>query len=146
MPRLSRKRPKLATSYRQTGAKSMKACLREERRERGGELRKKTAELAETAAMTMAESLDDTQKQRWLQITLEVRGPAMLPGEYLAEQLSLDDGQVKKLNELTAAQREKRSAVFRQSREDGLSREAVMEKFRCSHHGDKPRTDDHPQQ
>ena len=57
--------------------------------------------------MTMAESLDDTQKQRWLQITLEVRGPAALPGEYLAEQLSLDDGQVKKLNELTAAQRER---------------------------------------
>lgn len=104
---------------------------REERRERGDELRKKTAELARTAAMAMAESLDDAQKQRWLEVTLQVRGPAALPGEYLAERLNLDDEQIKKLNELTAAQREKRSEVFRRSREEGLSREEVMEKFRA---------------
>ena len=42
---------------------------------------------------------------------------------------SLDNEQIKKLNELTAAHREKRSEVFRQSREEGLSREERMEKF-----------------
>jgi hypothetical protein len=102
---------------------------REEWRERGDELRKETAELAKTAATTIAESLDDTQKQRWLEVTLQVRGPAALPGEHLAEHLKLDDVQTKKLIDLTNAQREKMFELFRQSRDQGLSREEGFEKF-----------------
>ncbi len=102
---------------------------REEWRERGDELRKETAELAKTAATTIAESLDDTQKQRWLEVTLQVRGPAALPDEHLAEHLKLDDVQTKKLMDLTNAQREKMFELFRQSRDQGLSREEGFEKF-----------------
>jgi hypothetical protein len=102
---------------------------REERRERRNELRKKIAELAKTAAMTIVESLDDAQKKRWLEITLQVRGPAALPGEYLAKHLELDEGQIKKLNDLTVKQQEKMSETFRQSQNQDLTREERAEKF-----------------
>lgn len=102
---------------------------REEWRERGDELRKKTAELAKTASLTIAESLDDAQKKRWLEVTLQVRGPAALPGEHLAKHLKLDDGQIKKLSDLTVAQREKMYEIFRQSQDQGLTREERVEKF-----------------
>ena len=101
----------------------------EQWRERGEELQKKTAELAKTAAMTIAESLDDAQKKRWLEVTLQVRGPEALPGELLGEHLKLNDEQVKKLNDLTRAQREKMFELFRQAQDQGLSREEGFEKF-----------------
>ena len=101
----------------------------EDWRERGDELRKKTKELGKTAAMTIAESLDEAQRKRWLEVTLQIRGPAALPGEMLASHLQLDEAQVKKLNDLTAAQREKMFEMFQQSRDQGLSREERAEKF-----------------
>ena len=52
---------------------------REERRERGGELRKKAAEISYAAVMQIAETMDDAQKKRWREITLQVRGAAALP-------------------------------------------------------------------
>jgi Spy/CpxP family protein refolding chaperone len=102
---------------------------REEWRERGDELRKKTAAMARTAVMAFAESLDDTQKKRWLEVALQVHGPAALPGEYLAERLQLTDVQVKKLHDLTRTQREKMFEMFRQSQDQGLSREERAAKF-----------------
>jgi hypothetical protein len=100
---------------------------REDWRERADELSKKTTELAKTAALTIAESLDDAQKKRWLEVALQAHGAAALPGEYLAERLQLNDGQAKKLNDLTAAHREKMMEMFGQSQ--GLSREERAEKF-----------------
>ena len=98
-------------------------------RERGDELRKKTAELAEAAALKIAESLDDGQKQRWLEVTLQLRGAEALPGVQLAERLQLGDEQVKKLNDLNTSQREKMFEIFRQASDEGLSREEGFERY-----------------
>jgi Spy/CpxP family protein refolding chaperone len=102
---------------------------REEWRSRGDELRKKTAAMARTAVMAIAESLDDAQKKRWREVALQVHGPAALPGEDLAKQLQLTDVQVKKLHDLTGAQREKMFEMFRQSQDQGLSREEGAARF-----------------
>ncbi len=101
---------------------------RDEWRERGDELRKKTTELAKVAATSIAESMDEAQMKRWLQVSLQVRGPAALPGEHLAEHLHLGDEQVTKLDDLTSGQRNKVFEMFRQSQDQGLSREERMEK------------------
>jgi Spy/CpxP family protein refolding chaperone len=102
---------------------------REEWRSRGDELRKKTAAMARTAAMAIAESLDDAQKKRWREIALQVHGPAALPGEELAEHLQLTNVQVKKLHDLSRAQREKMFEMFRQSQGQNLSREEREARF-----------------
>lgn len=118
-------REKLSTDRRELYA----GLSREDRRERGDELRKKTAELAKKAATTIAESFDDAQTKRWREVTLQVRGPEALPGEHLAKHLKLDEEQIKKLNDLTSAQREKMFELFRQSRDQELSREERTKKF-----------------
>lgn len=102
---------------------------REQWRERGDDLRKKVNEIAKTAAMKMAESMDEAQKNRWLEVALQARGPAALPDDYLVQHLKLDDAQVKKLNDLNVAQREKMFEMFRQARDQGLSREENAKKF-----------------
>lgn len=102
---------------------------RDQWRERGDDLRKKVNEIAKAAALKMADSMDEAQKNRWLEVALQARGPAALPDDYLVEHLKLDDAQIKKLNDLNTAQREKMFELFRQSREQGISREESAKKF-----------------
>jgi hypothetical protein len=104
---------------------------REERRERGDELRIKAAEISYAAVMQIAETMDDTQKKRWREITLQVRGAAALAEERMAKRMELTEEQVKKLNDLTAKQREKMRESFRQSQGQDLSREERIEQFRA---------------
>ena len=104
---------------------------REERRERGDELRIKAAEISYAAVMQIAETMDDTQKKRWREITLQVRGAAALAEERMAKRMELTEEQVKKLTDLTAKQREKMRETFRQSQGQDLSREERIEQFRA---------------
>jgi hypothetical protein len=102
---------------------------REERRERGSELRIKAAEISYAAVMQIAETMDDAQKKRWREITLQVRGAAALAEERMAKRMELTEEQVKKLNDLTAKQREKMREAFRQSQGQDLSREERIKQF-----------------
>ena len=75
--------------------------------------------------------MDDAQKKRWREITLQVRGAAALAEERMAKRMELTEEQVKKLNDLTAKQREKMRATFRQSQGQDLSREERIKQFRA---------------
>lgn len=102
---------------------------REERRERGDELRKKAAEISFAAVMQIAESMDDAQKKRWREITLQVRGAAALAEEHMVKRMELTEEQVKQLNDLDVKQRETMREAFRQSQGQNLSREERTRQF-----------------
>ena len=104
---------------------------REERRERRDELRIKAAEISFAAVMQIAETMDDAQKKRWREITLQVRGAAALAEEHMAKRMELTEEQVIKLTDLTAKQREKMRETFRQSQGQDLSREERIKQFRA---------------
>ena len=102
---------------------------REERGEKREENSKKARELAWAAVMKIAEPLDDGQKKRWLELSLQVQGTAALSSEFLARRLELTEDQTKKLKELADAQNSKRRELFGSLRDQNLSREELIKKF-----------------
>ena len=124
-----KKASELGTKLAEDRRRLYETVPREEWRERGNELREKSKELAKSAALSIAESLDDAQTKRWLEVALQVRGPESLPDDYLTAQLKLDPDQVKKLTDLAIGQREKAFEIFRRSRDEGLSRDDARAQF-----------------
>jgi len=102
---------------------------REQRGEKREELSKKARELAWESVKKIAESMDDGQKKRWRELSLQSQGATALSSEYLAERLKLTDDQKKKLEEIQSTQRDTRRKTFQSLRDQNLSREEMTKKF-----------------
>jgi len=118
---------KIADDLRAEQRKLREGITRENWREKSEERRKESAKLAGPAVKETLDSLEDPQKKRWLELLIQARGAAVLPGVYVAQLLELSEEQTKKLEDLTTKQRAELFAMFGDS--EGLSREERREKI-----------------
>jgi len=103
----------------------------EERRERFGEMREKVEQLTGEAREKINGVLSADQSKRLDEIALQVRGPAALADDAVAEKLGVSEDQKEKMAAIREEGREAQREIFQSLRDGGGDRDAAREKMQA---------------
>lgn len=103
---------------------------REEREQKLEEVRSQFDQMATAAEKKIDGVLNDDQRQRLQQIVVQVLDARALTRAEVAEALTLNPEQKKKIDDVFESERQRQRDLFQQARDGKLEREEVFPKFR----------------